>query len=248
MVKIEVYEPKNVKPDKKLKYIAKGLPSPAKCLRWILLGPTGSGKTNIIKNVVFGKTFGYRKYYDEIYCFIGSLDDVKEMEEMVEANHMGEWVKVLNKFDNEAVTALFNDIESTSLTKKPPKVLFIFDDQICNELSKKSSLNIIDEIWIRGRHCFVSAIISTQKYMSLNDNVRGLNISHMTIFAGTTKKDLMHAAREHSGMVDMDEMYDIFKGLLKEKYSSVTIDNTGSMDHRIQDSKFNHIDMSKYID
>ena len=117
---IEIIHSSKKKDDKRLKHIPSTLPQPV--FRWVLLGASGSGKSMLIKNILLNKLFGYIKYFDEIYVFNGSLDDVEEMKELVEKHKLTEKIKVLNKFDNDKVQGLFDDIEAGIVTGKRNKM------------------------------------------------------------------------------------------------------------------------------
>jgi hypothetical protein len=214
----------NKKPDTKVNFIANGLPKPKNgALRWILLGPTGSGKSNIIKNVLYHKEWRYvspngKGYFDEVYAFMGSLDDVEELKQLTKKYRLEDTISVHNEYDDNLVRKLYRDIEEEnsqliSEGKEPSRVLFIFDDQVCNNLSRIGKLTCIDRIFIQGRHAFISTIISTQKAKMLNQNMRVLNVSHFTVFHGTNSYDLNTVSQEHNGNLTPDE----FRKILNEQ-------------------------------
>ena len=242
----------NKKPDTKVNFIANGLPKPKNgALRWILLGPTGSGKSNIIKNVLYHKEWRYvspngKGYFDEVYAFMGSLDDVEELKQLTKKYRLEDTISVHNEYDDNLVRKLYRDIEEEnsqliSEGKEPSRVLFIFDDQVCNNLSRIGKLTCIDRIFIQGRHAFISTIISTQKAKMLNQNMRVLNVSHFTVFHGTNSYDLNTVSQEHNGNLTPDEFRKILNERLMKKYSFITIDYTRDIQDRLLDEKFNVI-------
>ena len=176
---------------------------------------------------------------------MGSLDDVFELNSLVQSYGLQDKVMINQTFINEDVKELFDDIEKDCMKPKAPKVLMIFDDQITNNISQKSSLNMIDQIFIRGRHCNISCIISTQKYKSLNNNVRQLNISHLTVFNGTNKTDIEAIAEEHSNSLSKEEMINLMSDQLQNKYSFMTVSYQNDINNRFLDNKFNIININK---
>jgi hypothetical protein len=235
------------KVNKRIKYINKLLPSPEKCLRWIMLGPSGSGKSTLMKNIVLNDDFGYNKYFDEIYLFLGSLDDIHEMEQLLKNHDMNNKVVLINELDLVKIKNLMKEIEKDAIGENPPEVLMIFDDLICEELSKANSRNVIDEIWIRGRHCRISAIISTQKYRFLNQNMRVNNSNVLTMFHGLNHSEIMAVSMEHCRRLQPEEVAIIIKGELKKKYDFMSIDYTRDendmyRDKLFQSIKYNFID------
>jgi hypothetical protein len=152
-------------------------------------------------------------------------------------------MRIIQKYNDEAVKSLIEQIEeSNSELGTPLKILMVFDDQICNGLSSSHKLNAIDEIFIRGRHAGISAIVSTQKYSSLNNNVRMLNLKYLTIFHGTNQGDLESASKEHPlPGENWKDTISILKEHTEKKYSSVTYDYTADVADRLKDSNFSPI-------
>lgn len=234
---VKLYELDNKKEDKRIKKIYKHLPKPT--FRWVLLGSTGSGKTSVIKNVLFNESWGYNKYFDEVYVFMGSLDDTAELKHLIDKYGLNDRIAVYGKFDNSKVQRLFDSIERDNAEAEERRnVLMIFDDQVTHGLSKHVSTNIIDTIYMRGRHANISCIISTQKYMLLNQNVRQLNVSQLTVFYGTEKTDLTKVAQEHAGSLTTDEFLKVIYDNLKEPYQSFTVDKKASLEERYKNKDF----------
>ena len=238
-LKLELFET-SLKPiDKKLIHINKNLPSPP--FRWILSGSSGAGKTTLIKNILMNKAFGYGKYFSEIYCWLASLDDVEEMKLLVKAYRLDDKIVISNKFNNDELKDLIDDIEKTSLKEKEkPRVLFILDDMITQEISKRNSMNVLDECFIRGRHigAGISLIIASQKYTALNQNMRMLNATAISVFSSTGSGDLEKIAEEWSGIYDKEQVMGVFKKYLRGKFDYITIDNKRDNTERFRDKEF----------
>jgi GTPase SAR1 family protein len=225
MVDVEVYESASSR-DPRRSLINSLLPQPEKgAFRWVLLGPTGAGKSTIIKNVLSNHQWGYDEYFDTIYVFVGSLDDYSELQSEVKSRGLGDVISVQNKFKSADVENLFDEIElANSRTKQPERTLFIFDDQVMNGLSSKSKSNIIDTLYVRGRHALCSVIISTQKYKLLNNNVRQANLNYLTVFEGTNITEIQAVVEEWHGRRTEKEFSSILNQHLTRKYDMVTID------------------------
>lgn len=218
----------------RLKYVSPLVPTPP--FRWILTGSSGSGKTTLIKNILFSKQFGYRDYFDEFYVFLGSMDDVIEISHLSKKEKMDDKICITNTYDDSKVKQLIKDIEETEMKKvNKSRSLFILDDCICQGISQRCKMNSIDEIFIRGRHLNISCIISTQKYKQLNQNTRLLNATHISVFQSTQSIDLEAIATEHSGVRSKDEMMEIFRDNLQQRYSFITI---STRDNVIKDKRF----------
>lgn len=226
MVNVIVYTTPNKSNDKKIKYINKDLPKPidGKTIRWLLISSSGGGKSNFIKNILFNKDWGYNRYYDEIYLWSGSIDDMKEYKELSKHYEMDDKIAITQKYNEAEMKDLFNDIEKTSTRKEPPRVLFILDDQVCNDISSRGKTNLLDELFIRGRHLNISIILSCQKYRLLNQNIRVLNLTHLTMFSNTNSIDRKAIADEHSSKYKPEEILELMNKQLTSRYSYITID------------------------
>jgi len=210
--------------DTKLKYIKNNLPKPP--FRIILVGSTGSGKSNLIKNICFNREFGYTRYFDEFYIFSGSLDDVYEYKALATNKHK---YAVYQNIDFDQLEKLITEMEKSQLISvhKKRNILFVFDDKAFDNISNRNKTNIIDTLFARGRHMRISILISSQKYMQLNQNMRALNLSQLFIFKGTNTIDLDNIAKEHTGEIDIADFRKAITDNLNEQYSFIVIDNKG---------------------
>lgn len=235
-MKLEIYEP-DIKADKKLKILAKEIPKPP--FRWVIIGPSGSGKSNLIKNIAFNF---YKKYFDEIYIFIMSKDDAIEYEKLSHSARISKKTQIITKIDLDEIGELYFDIEEDNAYKKSKdRILFVFDDAIIDNISNHYKKNIIDRLFVAGRHANVSTIISTQKYKMLNANMRMTNANVVTVF-NSNAKELQQIADEHNNLLNTNDMYEMLKELTKERFSFMTIDYTKKNLHdRFRNKEFKSI-------
>ena len=224
--------------DYRIKYINEALPKPI--FRIVLIGPSNSGKSQFINNILFNNQWGYNKFFDECYVFQGSLDDADELRKI--ASHYSQKnLSIQQVYDDTLVKDLFNQIERDNINKKSKsRVLMVYDDQLCNNISNKCKMNSIDLIWTRGRHANISAIISSQKYKALNSNIRCLNATHLIIFSGTSAPDLESIAEEYSSKYTKDQIMEVFRLKLNQKYEFIVFDNK---EGKILDKNFEEINL-----
>ena len=227
-----VYEPIQYK-DKNLKHInTKILPKPP--IRGIIVGSSGSGKSNFIKNIVFN---WYKKYYDEIYIFIGSKDDAIEYRRLSKKNRMTDKVNVISRFNLEEIEELYTDIENDNIhNDEKTNTLFVFDDRVLN-LANKYKTNIIDELFIKGRHARISTIISTQRYRLLNPNLRACNANLIVVYP-SNRKELQAIAEEHSGLQEPKQFLIELQAQLKQRFKFIVLDLTKEPSQRFRNNKF----------
>lgn len=136
-LKIKVFEPKTVEDNKlkKIKHLDKLLKPP---FRLSVVGSTGAGKTNFIKNMIFEF---YKNYFDEFYFFLGSKDEQVIFEEL-SRKHI---VKKKRKKKKKKKTGIEPEDYFKSQTKKEEdepeddydekiKIISYFDDNEIMEL------------------------------------------------------------------------------------------------------------------
>lgn len=228
MVKLTVYGNGGVK-DKKAKFLKPNLPHPV--FRWILLGSSGSGKTNLLKNIVFNKKeFGYGSYFDEIYAWIGNKDDYDFFKRKIKQRNIKN-IKLFRDFDPERLTNLWNEIkhdeeeeEEDDEEEQPNRILLIFDDMILQGISSRGKFGVLDDIFIRGRHFGVSLIISTQKYSMLNQNMRKDNCTNISVFYPMNEEELKSIWQENITSTNKKNFLQCFLNNCCKKYSFMNID------------------------
>lgn len=136
----------------------------------IFSGAAGSGKTNLVANLLsnpmmYGKQDG-KPYFDAIFLFIGSLDDLYDQlieDGIIKQNHVCEQPtpedigKVIDN-QNALLEKANGDIT------KIPKILFIFDDLV-NDGRIMRSKELLT-CMVKGRHINSSSFFLTQ-YINL---------------------------------------------------------------------------------
>lgn len=291
MVEILVFDDEK-KPDFKKNLIAEGIPKPT--FNQIIVGMSGCGKSTLLKNYLFNDKFGYNKYFDRIFIWQGSKDDIHdinqkikkydipekkkikkqvqqlkqkykgadptELDEMIEdfietaeENLLKTKITIFNKYDNEVLNQIIEESEDVieeileeDSNEPLPTTMIIFDDQITNGISNSHKLNAVDTLFTRGRHANISSIITTQKYSKLSATIRQENSTHITLFTGTSLKQLKQIAEDHSVVIDDKELVELMKKQLEKKHSSFTIDKVVKDNTKTyKDTNFNVIDIKK---
>lgn len=228
--------------------------------RLSVVGFSGAGKTNIIKNFIF---HFYKKYFDEFYFFLGSKDEQKLFKDLSKKHickkrkktkqklekqffqenvdsdddDYDEKINIISTFDDMELHNLIDEIEED---EDAPRVLMLFDDMIFSNISNRHKLNSLDRLFMNGRHANISTIIASQKYTSLNQSSRCINCSMIILF-GLNAKELKQASEEHSNLLTPDEFIKMYKEYTKEPYSFIAINYQQNVKDRFYDSKFNKI-------
>ena len=181
MFNLDALTNKNNKDDKKWPY------------RMLIIGPSGSGETNALLNLVLkqiddspiDKICLYAKYLSEPkYQFL-----IKKCEDAVikNLNDPSAFIEYSNTVDD-----VYSNIDDYNPRWKR-KILIVFTDIMTN----KRFQAIIKELFIRCRRLNVSLVFITQSYFSVPKEVR-LNSTHYLIMKIHSKIELQQVAIDHS--------------------------------------------------
>ena len=145
--------------------------------RILIVGSSGSGKTNALLNLInnqpdINKTYLYAKDpYEAKYQYL-----INEREK-VGLNHYND-PKAFMKYSNDMQDVCKN-IEEYNPRKKR-KMLIDFDDMIADMINNKKLNPVVTELFIRGRKVDISIAFITQSYFKVPKDVR-LNSTHFFI-------------------------------------------------------------------
>ena len=145
--------------------------------RILIVGGSGSGKTNVLLNLIenepdIDKIYLYAKDpYDEKYQYLSKIH---------------EKVGIDNHSDPRAYIEYSNDMDDVYINinyynpDKENKILMVLDDMIADMINNKKLNSIVTELFIRGRKLNISLVFITQSYFKVPKNVR-LNTTHFFI-------------------------------------------------------------------
>ena len=178
----------NKKHDENWRYI------PDHPYRILIIGGSGSGKTNTLLNLI-----NELRDIEKIYLYAKDLSESK-YEHLIK-NRENAGIKHLN--DSKAFiecSNTMNDVyENIDLynPNRKKKVLIVFDDMIADIMTNKKFQSIIKELLIRCRKINISLVFITQSYFSVPKDVR-LNSTHYLIMKINNKRELQNIAINHS--------------------------------------------------
>ena len=136
--------------------------------RVLIIGGSGSGKTNTLLNLI-----NEQRDIDKIYLYAKDLSESK-YEHLIK-NRENAGIKHLN--DSKAfiewsntMNDVYENIDSYN-PKSKRKILIVFDDMIADIMTNKRFQSIIKELLIRCRKIKVSLVFITQSYFSVPKDV-----------------------------------------------------------------------------
>ena len=152
--------------------------------RILIIGGSGSGKTNTLLNLI-----NEQRDIDKIYLYAKDLSESK-YEHLIK-NRENAGIKHLN--DSKAfiecsntMDDVYENIDDYNPNRKR-KILIIFDDMIVDIMTNKKFEAIIKELFIRCRKLNIYLVFITQSYFSVPQDVR-VNSTHYLIMKINNKK------------------------------------------------------------
>ena len=174
---------------------------PSLPMRMLIVAPSNSGKSNLLKNMLLRPEFGYRDYFTDPK--INALNYFVFSRTLGADHTLDSLVDQLPKFHayREWDDTIIRDIMEYSRSKTDRGVLLVLDDMItdANAFNKRSG-NLLNELAFMGRHHKVSFIITAQSYTSIQRPIR-INTSAIIAFNLKNK-------REEEAFLDEQNMWE----------------------------------------
>ena len=155
--------------------------------RILIIGGSGSGKTNTVLNLI-----NNQPDIDKIYLYAKDPYDAKyqyliNKREKVGLKHFSD-PKAFIEYANDMQDVYDKHIDEYDLGKKY-KMLKVFDDMIADMINSKELNPVITELFITGRKLNISVVFITQSYFKVSKDVR-LNSTHFFIMKILNKIEL----------------------------------------------------------
>jgi hypothetical protein len=221
--------------DKEKKYnISSDLHYP---FRICILGSTGSGKTNLLMNLIFEE---YAKILKRVVLMAGKPDTIGEMKSLHNENKPSFDMELFNKYNDQKVNEIMDKVEEDH-----KETVFIFEDLTAFNVFKKNSNNAIDRILMNGRQSLASAIFTAQYYKNLHGSARSINCSMLILFEVPDDEEKEKIYKEHKNGLSKEQFFKLLEEHTSEKFSFLAIDYTQPKESRFRDTNLNVIDLSK---
>ena len=202
MINFDEYSNEN-----KIENNSKWLYIPDHLYRILIVGGSGSGKTNALLNLInnqpdIDKTYLYAKdpYEKKYQCLINKR-------EKLELDHFKD-PKAFMEYSSD-MQDVYKNIEDYSLGMKR-KILIVFDDMIADMINNKKRNPVVTELFIRGRKLNISIVFITQSYFKLTKDVK-LNSAQFFIIKIPNKREIQKIALNHSSGIDFKYFIKIYK-------------------------------------
>ena len=199
-------------------------------VRDIILGPSGSGKSILLQNMILDI---YRNCFSRIYIFSPSInvdfqtwEPVKKMIDKEIPNNDEEQF-YYDHYDEEG---MFNIIDTQRKIieyqkkhnhKKLFSILIVVDD-FADDTKMSRNSKLLHSLFTRGRHSQISTIVATQKFNALSPIIR-VNASDLYVFRLRNYSDLQAFLDEVSAIAPKDVILEMYKIATDEAFSFLTV-------------------------
>ena len=195
--------------------------------RILIIGGSGSGKTNALLNLI-----NNQPDIDKIYLY--AKDPYEDKYQFLIKRRENIGVKHFN--DPKAFIEYSNDIQDVYKNinyynpDKDNKILIVFDDMIADMTNNKKLNSIVTDLFIRGRKLNISVFV-TQSYFKVPRDVR-LNTTHFFIMKIPNKRDIQQMA--FSSNIDYKDFIKFSKKCTNGPYSFLVNDTMLASDNPLQ--------------
>ena len=192
--------------------------------RIIMIGGSGSGKTNALLNLI-----NEQHDIDKIYLYARDLNGPEYEILIKKCKDAG--IKHLNDPNafiecSNTMNDVYENINDYNPSRKR-KILLIFDDTIADIMTNKRFQAIIKELFIRCRKLNISLVFITQPYFSIPKDVR-LNSTHYVIMKIINKRELQNIEINHSADIDYKDFMKIYRECAKEPFNFLKLDTNAT--------------------
>ena len=198
--------------------------------RVLIIGGSGSGKTNALSNLIkndpdIDKIYLYTKDpYESKYQF---LINKRESTRLKHFNDPKAFIEYSNNMQD-----IYKNIDEYNADNER-KILIVFDDMIGDMINNKKLNSIVTKLFIRGRKLNISIVLITQSYLKVPKDVR-LNFTNFFIMKIPNKRELQQIALNHSSDINSKDFIKIYKKYTAEPYSFLVNDATLASDNPLR--------------
>ena len=209
-------------------------------LRAIILGPSGSGKSILLQNMILDL---YDKCFKRIYIFSPSInvdyqtwEPVKKMIEKEIINNDDEQF-YFDHYDEEALFNIINtqrkiiEYQKKHNHNKLFSILIVVDD-FADDVKFSRNSKLLHSLFTRGRHSQISTVVATQKFNALSPIIR-VNASDLYVFRLRNYSDLQAFLDEVSAIAPKDIILEMYRLATDEPYSFLTVKLTSKDKNKI---------------
>ena len=200
-------------------------------MRSIILGPSGSGKSVLLQNMIYDI---YKGCFEKIFIISPTIHIDKSWSPI--KKYMTEQLKMnpekelcfMDTYDQKKLDEIVETQEKVANYMKDQnyksvyQILIVLDDVADNPALTRHD-KLLHSLYLRGRHSFISTIVSTQVFTALSPIIRK-NITQLYTYRLRNYRDLETLLEELSALVEKKTLLEIYHKATTEKHSFLYID------------------------
>tara|TARA_R110000824_G_scaffold83633_1_gene209301 strand:+ start:3311 stop:4066 length:756 start_codon:yes stop_codon:yes gene_type:complete len=210
-------------------------PLPRNSFFWIIVGKSGSGKTNLLISLLTKNNKFFNKRFDRVYMVSPSVDTIVD-----------------NPFDTLPEEQKFSELSKGNLNKILTEVegsgencLLVLDDCLADMKDKKLEKQLTKLSFNRRHLCGkggrLSIIATAQVYNRIPLQIRK-NASHLALFKSQNKKEIESLFSEVI-LIPYDSFIYLMDYVYRQKYNFLYIDTTASANNMFY-KNFNRLELN----
>ena len=197
--------------------------------RILVIGGSGSGKTNVLLNLIEDQPDTNKIYLNVTDPYEEKYQYLINKRESVGINHFDN-PKAFIKYSND-IRDVYKNINYYNPNKE--NKLIVFDDMIADMIHNKKLDSLVTELFIRGRKLHISLVFITQSYFKDPKDVT-LNTTHFFIAKISNKRELQQIVTNHSSDIRTEDFINIYRKCTGKPYSFLVIDTTFASDNPLR--------------
>ena len=184
--------------------------------RILIIGGSGSGKTNLLLSLIENQPCIDKMYLYAKDPFESKYQYLINKREGVGINYFLFYPKAFINYSDD-MHDVYKKIDEYNLYKEN-KILTVFDDMIADMIHNKKLNSILTELFIRGRKLNISLVFITESYFKVPKDVR-LNTIYFSL-----QRELQQIAINHSSDITGKDFANIYRKCIDEPFSFLVID------------------------
>lgn len=217
-------------------------------MRLIIVGASGSGKTNTLLNLLCRDEF-YNKdlHGDNMYLISPSLRNDYKIGQLVKFKKLDKG-NCFSKYSDDLIEGIYEMLqdeyeEYIQDKKKPPMYSLVLDDCGFNNFLKSSQS--IKKAYMNGRHINLNTIILLQRFQDLSLGVRS-NANGLILYNVSNK--VLDSIEEEFNYSELNkqEFKTMFRDNVKSKHDFIVINFTNKPEEMYLNKEFEIINMNNY--
>jgi len=218
--------------------------------RLLINGRSGSGKSNMLVNLLLNDNYPYKNLFDgdNIYLFSPEILGDRKLSILKEELDIDD-SNCFEELDDELLDDLYDGLvedykEKISDKEKPNNVLIVIDDFSSSGAMSSKRFNKVGKIFCNGRKFLISIVVLQQSYLHTNKTIRE-NATGLILF-NTSQKALETIEADNNYLKSKKQFLNMFRDNVKEARDFLVINYSNPFKELYLDSSFEPIETEQY--